>query len=179
MVARFKPKKTYTIIDAIDDPDVFQPWFGERSWQGWRAILKAAFALPMDDSERAFLREVAERDPPTKPVKELWIVAGRRAGKDSIASLIAAHVGSMFGYGGQNILRPGENAHVLCLALDRDQASIVLNYTRAYFDLEDKGIPRLAGMVIGEKKDGLILKNKVEITVATNSFRSIRGRTVL
>jgi prophage regulatory protein len=36
-------------------------------------------------------RSVAERDPPLEPVKELWAAVGRRGGKDSVASVIAAH----------------------------------------------------------------------------------------
>ncbi len=35
---------------------------------------------------RAFFRTIAERDPPRKRVREFWIIAGRRAGKDSIAT---------------------------------------------------------------------------------------------
>jgi hypothetical protein len=57
---------------------------------------------------------------PKKPVRELWIVAGRRGGKDSIASLIATHVASYFDRRGK--LRPGVKASVLCLATDRTSA---------------------------------------------------------
>jgi hypothetical protein len=44
--------------------------------------LKAAFALKMGSEELALFRAVAERDPPKKRVRELWVIAGRRAGKD-------------------------------------------------------------------------------------------------
>jgi hypothetical protein len=117
------------IVDAIDDPMLFAPWFPGASWDGWRTILRAAFALPMTDDERAFFRSVADRDPPRRRVRELWIVAGRRAGKDSVASVIAAHTAALFNStamsGGQHLLRPGERALVICLANDRDQAKIV------------------------------------------------------
>src|SRR5262249_31838691 len=72
-------------------------------------------------------------------------------------------------------LRGGERAVVMCLAVDRDQAKIVLNYIRSYFT----DIPYLAALVRGETKDGLELSNGVDIVVATNSYRSIRGRSVL
>jgi hypothetical protein len=45
----------------------------------------------MSAGELAFFRTMAGRVPPRRQVRELWIVAGRRAGKDSIASVIAAH----------------------------------------------------------------------------------------
>jgi hypothetical protein len=72
------------------------------------------------------------------------------------------------------MLRPGEQASVLCLACDRQQARIVLRYTRAYFAQNDM----LGGLVRGETADGLTLSTAAELMVATNSFRSIRGRTI-
>jgi hypothetical protein len=85
-----------TILDAMGDAECFGPWFQGDSWAAWRAILAGG------------------RSPPSRRVRELWIVAGRRAGKDSIASMLAtyaatideAHVGR---------LRPGEQAVVQCL----------------------------------------------------------------
>jgi hypothetical protein len=68
------------IVTALDDPNLFLRWFLGASWNGWRAILKAAFALQMTDAERAFFTLVARREPPRQQVRELWIVAGRRSG---------------------------------------------------------------------------------------------------
>jgi hypothetical protein len=161
------------IVAAMDDLNLFGSAFPGSTWDGWRAVLKAAFALPMSDAERAFFRTVADREPPGHRVRELWVVAGRRAGKDSIASLVAAHAAALFD--GQHVLlRPGERALVQCLACDRDQSRIVLGYTRAFFDS-----PMLRKMVTRDTADGLELSNGVDIVVATNNFRSARGRTVL
>jgi hypothetical protein len=63
----------------------------------------------------------------------------------------------------------------MCLACDREQAKIVLNYVRSYFTQ----IPPLKAMVVRETADGFMLNNGVDIVVATNSFRSTRGRTIL
>jgi hypothetical protein len=71
---------------------------------------------------------VADRAPPARRVKELWVIAGRRAGKDSIASLIGTWTAALFD--GGDVLRPGERPLVMCLAVAREQASIVLNYMR-------------------------------------------------
>ena len=159
------------VIEAMDD--LFEPWFRGPSWNGWRAILKAAFALPMTAEEKAFFRTVAERDPPRRRVRELWLVIGRRAGKDSIASLIAAHSAALFD--GQDRLRRGERALVLALACDREQAKIVTNYTRAYFT----DIPPLARMLQRETLNGVELSNNVDVAIGTNDFRSVRGRPIL
>ena len=74
-----------TIVQAMNDPGLFQPWFAGPSWDGWRTVLKAAFALPMTDAERQFFRSIADREPPEHRVRECWLIAGRRAGKDSVA----------------------------------------------------------------------------------------------
>jgi hypothetical protein len=164
---------TIDIVSAMNDKALFEPWFPGATWDGWRAVLKAAFALPMSADEVEFFRSVAERDPPTRRVKELWCVCGRRAGKDSVASVIAAHSAALFNEGHR--LRPGERALVACLATDRDQAKIVLGYTRSYFT----DVELLKGMVQRETATGVELSNNVDIAISTNSFRAVRGRPIL
>jgi hypothetical protein len=162
------------IVQAMDHRGLFGPWFkGGSSWDGWRAVLRAAYGLPMSEQEREFFRTVAEREPPSKRVKELWVIAGRRAGKDSIASLITAHAATFFDH--RERLRPGERALCACLACDRDQARIVLNYVRSYF----RDIPPLAAMITREVAHGFELRNHVDVAISTNSFRNVRGRPIL
>jgi hypothetical protein len=36
------------ILEALDDPNLFAPHFKGDSWVGWKAMLGALFALPMD-----------------------------------------------------------------------------------------------------------------------------------
>ena len=62
----------------------------------------------------------------------------------------------------------------MCLAVDRDQAKIILNYTRSYFN----EIAELGEMVTRETANGLELSNDAEIAIHTNSFRAVRGRTI-
>lgn len=156
---------------AIDDPHLLGAAFVGASWDRWRAVLKAAYAEPLTAEELVLFREVAGRDPPSQQVKELWAIVGRRGGKDSIAGAVAtvAACGDYARY-----LRPGERASVLCLACDREQARIVHRYVAAAF----RDNPLLAPMVERETDAGLELSNSVEIVVATNSFRAVRGRTV-
>jgi len=166
---------TLSIIDAMDDPAVFAPWFEGETWWGWRVVLKAAFGLPLSDEELAFFRIVAERDPPGRPVKELWIIAGRRAGKDSIASVILTYLAALFSDQGAR-LRPGERASVICLAVDRDQARIILNYVRSYFEQ----VEMLRAMVAGEgTASGFELDNGVDVSILTSNYRAVRGRAIL
>jgi hypothetical protein len=167
-----------SVVEAMEHPGLFRQWFtgtaGEAdTWANWKAVLKAAFALPMSDAELKFFRSVAEREPPARRVKELWIVAGRRAGKDSVASVVMGHAAAFFADIAK--LRPGERALCMCLACDREQAGIVLNYSKAFFE----HIEPLQRMIVRETKTGFELCNGVEVAVATNSYRATRGRTVL
>ena len=164
--------QTPSIIDCMTDEELFEPSFRGTTWNGWHAVLKGGYALPMNETEKTFFRSVAERDPPTKQVKEMWIIAGRRSGKDSIASLIAAYSGALFDHSDR--LRPGERAMIMCLAVDREQAKIVLNYTRAYFN----DIELLRDMVQRETANGFELTNNVDIAISTNSHRTVRGRPI-
>jgi hypothetical protein len=161
-----------TTTAAIDDPHLLAGSFAGESWSTWRVVLRAAEGLPLDDDQRQAFVAVAEREPPTKRVRELWAVIGRRGGKDSIASAIAT-AAAMGDY--REHLRPGERATVMCLACDREQARIVSRYVAGYFQSN----PLLAPLVARETDDGLELTNGVEVVVATNSFRAVRGRTVV
>lgn len=172
IATRMKPKPSLSIIDALNDPRLFQPFFDGQSWNMWRAVLKAAHGLKLTEQERKLFETVAEREPPTSPVREQWYVCGRRAGKDSVTSAIATYHAAFFNQ--QHKLRPGERALVICLAVDREQAKIVLGMIKAYFEL-----PMLKPMVTRETRDGLELSNGVDITVATNDFRAVRGRSIL
>lgn len=164
---------TVTLIDALTDPSLFEPWFRGESWSGWRAVVKAMDALPMSDDEIEFFKSIAGgRSPPKHPVREFYAATARRTGKDSVASGIGAYSAAFFDQ--QDRLRPGERATILCLACDQSQARIVLNYIRSYFS----DIPMLRSMVTRETKSGFELNNFVDITVASNDYRSIRGRPV-
>jgi hypothetical protein len=160
-----------TILDAFNDERLFKPWFRGDSWNNWRTILKAAYALPMTDDEVAFFKSIAgDRDPPTSQARELWIVGGRRSGKDSVASAIAAFSAALFNQ--QDRLRRGETASIACLACDRSQSKIILGYIKSFF----ADIGMLNALVKRWTAIGVELHNSVDIEIATNSFKSIRGR---
>jgi hypothetical protein len=162
-----------TIIDVMDGP--LADSFEGPSWDRWRAILKGAFGLPMTEDELESFREVTDRDPPGNRVRELWVVGGRRGGKDSVASLIIAHAASLFDGKRRQIaglslpaLRRGERATIFCFGRDRDQARLVLGYVRDYF----ASIHELKAMVTRETRDGFELSNGVDVIIGTGDYRS-------
>jgi len=159
--------------DALDSPLLFEPFFRGSSWDMWRAVVRAAYGEPLAEEELTRFRSIADREPPSRRVRELVAIVGRGGGKDSIASLMATCAAINFDPRGR--LRPGEKAVVMCLACDRAQAGIVFNYIRAYFDT----IPALKSLVVDCGSDAIELVNGVVIEVHTNSFRAVRGRTLL
>jgi hypothetical protein len=162
------------IIDAMNSPKLFQPWFQGESWNGWRSVLKSVAALPMDRGEVDFFKSISGgREPPKKRPRENWIIAGRRAGKDSAVSLIAAHAAASFNPKG--ILRPGERALVACIAPDKETGRIIQRYIRSYFET----IPALQKMVQRTTDEVLELRNMVDVAVMTSNFRAVRGRPIL
>lgn len=151
----------------------------EDSWRNWLIVLRAAYGqgYTFNQDELAFFKSIAGgRNPPKNRVKELWLIVGRRGGKDSIASLIAVDAAR---FADCVALRPGERALIPCFATDRDQAGIVFNYIKGYFE----EIPRLQSWLAADlpnsyRSGPIQLKNRTDIQVTTNNYRAPRGRPI-
>ena len=148
---------------GLGDPD---------SWLTWRAVLMAAFGLPLDAGDtQLFLAVAGARKPPTKRVRELWVVAGRRSGKSRIAAALSAYFAAFV----KHKLAPGEVGMVLVIAGSRDQARTVFGYVRGFFEAS----PALAKEVASVTASEITLRNGIVIGVHANSFRTVRGRTLV
>jgi len=163
-----------SVSDAMASSKLLGPFFSGPSWNTWRTVIKAAFAERMTATEIETFRFVAERDPPTAPVSEMVAVVGRGGGKDSVATLIATSIAVNFDPL-RSKLRPGEKAVVMLLAVDRAQAGVAFSYIKGYFE----EVPALAKLVKHIGDDSIELRNRVVIEVHTNSYRSVRGRSLL
>jgi hypothetical protein len=140
------------------------------TWRVWAIVLKAAFAISLDAQERETFAAVAGgRAPPTRRVRELWAVIGRRAGKSRIAAAIAVYLALFV----KHRLAKGERGMCLVVAGSVEQARAVFNYVTGFLD----AAPALRCEVKVIKHGEVELKNGVTIAVHSNSFRTIRGRT--
>lgn len=164
-----------SILDAIQDQQLFAPWFRDRdSWRAWFAFLSAMFALPMTNEQFATYRECTGRsDAPDEPAKEGWLICGRRAGKSFVLALIAVYLACFRTY--TQYLQPGERGTIVIIAADRKQARVILRYISGLL----KGVPMLKRLIESETKESFDLANSVTIEVATASFRSTRGYTII
>jgi hypothetical protein len=79
-----------TIIDGIEDSNLFRPFFQDlQTWTGWLVFLKALFGLPMTEHDEAKYRALTHREhPPNQQAEEAWLVVGRRGGKSFIVALV-------------------------------------------------------------------------------------------
>jgi hypothetical protein len=142
------------------------------TWQTWLIALKAAFGRPLTDEEREVFHTIAgERDLPKHRVRELWCVAGRRSGKSRMAAAIAIFLGLFQ----KHRLSPGERGVVLVLAASVDQARVVFNYVKGFLEAS----PALAREIVAVKQFEIELKNGIVIGVHSNSYRTVRGRTLV
>jgi hypothetical protein len=109
-----------------------------RSWDNWRSVLALLFGLAPADP--ALLREITGRaELPSEGVSEAWIVAGRRAGKSIVMSLIAIYAAVFRTY----VLSPGEVGTIRIVTPDRRQARVLLRYIVGLMSV----VPSLAGAI--------------------------------
>ncbi len=164
-----------TIIDAINDPNLFRPLFKSlATWQAWFVVLKAIFAIPMTEEERLLFTTLTGRTtPPTEQVQECWLVVGRRGGKSFIVALIAVFLACFKNY--DSCLGPGERGVIMIIATDRKQARVIMRYVTALL----RSVPMLEAMILRQDAESVDLNNRVTIEIVTGSYRTIRGYTVL
>jgi hypothetical protein len=164
-----------TILDAVRDPKLFQPWFRKRaSWESWLIFLAALFALPMNAEQFKIYQKCTGRTAPlSQPATEAWLVCGRRAGKSFILALIAVYIACFHDF--RSGLASGERGTILIVAVDRRQARVILRYISALLN----GVPMLKRMIEREAAEAFDLSNSITIEVGTASFRTIRGYTIV
>lgn len=164
-----------TIDRAMADENLLGAALGDPTpWRVWRAILKAAFAIPLTDEEAEIFAIVSGgRKPPSKPVSELWVIAGRRGGKSRMAALVSAYAGAFIAPTIR--LAPGEIGHVLALAPSKAQAGTVRDYCHGFYERS----PILSQMVRNVTGEEIRLDGNVSIGVHAANFRTVRGRSVL
>ena len=164
-----------SIIDAINDPHLFKPWFKDpASWRAWVVFHKALFGLEMTSEELKIFQKCTHRkSAPTEQAKEAWMIIGRRGGKSFTAALIAVFLACFFDY--KPYLAPGEHGTVALIAQDRKQARVLMRYISGLLN----GVALLKPMVDKEGIESIELTNEVDIEIHTSSFRAVRGYTVL
>jgi hypothetical protein len=163
-----------TILEALDDPQLFDSAFAGQTWAVWRTVLAALFALRPTEADVTRFRALTGRKAwPLEPFREAWIVAGRRGGKSRISALVAVFVCCFRDWA--HVLAAGERGVFMILAADRRQARVAFRYVEAIVD----GCSLLGAMVERRTREAIYFTNRTAIEVHTASFRTVRGYSVL
>ena len=164
-----------SIDAALRDPNLLGAALGDpETFAAWLAVLRAAFGDKLNrEDRRAFDAVAGGRAPPDQKVRELWAIVGRRGGKSRMAAAVAAFIACLVDHSGR--LAPGESGFVLVLSPTRNQARLVYDYARSFIEQS----PLLRSQVEEVTAEEIKLKGGVVLTVATASFRTVRGRTIL
>jgi hypothetical protein len=163
-----------TILDAVRDAKLFQPWFRKPTFDNWFIFLAALFALPITPQQLAVYQQCTGRElPPATAVNEVWLCIGRRGGKSFILALIAVFLACFHEY--RQYLAPGERGTIVIIAADRKQARTIFRYIRGLLT----GVPMLKRMIERQTADTFDLTNRVSIEIHVASFRSSRGYTII
>jgi hypothetical protein len=155
----------------LRDPQLLGAAFAGESWAGWEALLPAALGQTMPPGSAELFHQMTEREPPAEAVRELWIIAGRRAGKSRMAAALGCYLATCRAWRAS----PGETPTILLLAADREQAQVALRYVRGML----RASPMLAEEVASEARERVVLHSGVEIQVATSDYRAVRGRSLV
>ena len=159
---------TGTILDAMTAAGMIGA-----TWDPWRTFWKAVFALPMTQQDLARFQKHTGRDtPPSEPVLEAWQLIGRRGGKSRNSGIGALYLAVSRDY--TPLLAPGERAVLPVIASDRKQARQVLNFLKGAARM-----PAFRPYVLRELSGSVEFTTGVTVEIATASYRTIRGYTVV
>src|SRR5215831_18798749 len=172
---RTATKPAITLTWAMTDPDLFGKVFGSPSFWTWKAVAKLIDGIPLTEQREIDLyRECTGRTKlPTKPVRRLIILAGRRAGKDRFESAVSVWRGALCADWRRH-QSAGEGAVVILLDADKKQAAILRKYCAGLLEA-----PLLAREVARSTGDVTEFKNGASLEIATNDARLVRGRSAV
>src|ERR1019366_9003751 len=172
-MAMTHPVLNSSIVEALLNKQMLGAALGApTTWNTWLAVFQAAFGLQLDEAQQKIFAEVAGgRKPPTKRVRELWCVVGRRGGKSRMAAALAVYIALFC----KHKLAPGEVGMVLILVASVSQSKTVFGYVKAFLSKS----PVLKKEVANVTKEEIVLCNGIVISSHANSFRTVRGRTLV
>src|SRR2546430_7808897 len=162
------------IIRALNDPKVFGRYFRAESWNCWRVFLAALFGWPLGHDQLVLFKQFTGRiTAPTSPLREAWLVVGRRGGKSFILAVIAVFLACFKDW--RPFLGPGEVGTIMIIAKDRQQARVIKRFISGVL----RGVPMLSRVIEEETAESIRLRNRIVIEIHTASYRSTRGYTIV
>jgi hypothetical protein len=160
------------IISFIED----ERFIGDTSLSDYqKVLLKIMYGLPLDRREKRIFRECTKlRRYKPKVYRESTIICGRRSGKSNqIASNVCIYEAALGQH--EKHLSLGETGTILLIATSKRQAQVDFGYIRGKL----KHSEILEGMIVGETKETISLRNGIQIAVYPCSEVAARGLSVV
>jgi len=160
---------------ALSDPALFGKTFAAPSFWTWRVVAKLIDGITLSEAREIELaRQCAGRSVlPSKPVRRLMLLAGRRAGKDRFLSACAVWRAALCCDWRKHI-STGEQAVVILLGADKRQAAILRKYAEGLLQT-----PLLAQEITRRSSEVIEFRNGASLEIATNDARLVRGRSAI
>ena len=160
---------------ALTDPALFGRTFAAPSFWPWRTLAKLIDGIPLTEPREIELsKECTGRSQlPSKPVRRLILLAGRRAGKDRFLSAVAVWRCAL-ATDWRKHQSAGEGAVCILLGADKKQASILRKYCEGLLQ-----VPLLAAEVVRSTGEVTEFRNGSSLEITTNNASLVRGRSAI
>ena len=163
------------ILTAMADPHLFGNHFKSKvDWGPWKAFLSTMFGIPLTPEQRKLYQQCTGRsNPDPDGHREVYVVAGRGAGKSFVAlSLTAVYLAVFRDW--RPHLGVGERGTIMIIAQDRAQARVCFRFVYGLL----YATPMLRALITGKTRERIDLSNRITIEVHAASMRSTRGYSI-
>jgi hypothetical protein len=160
---------------ALTDPQLFGGTFGAPSFWTWRVVAKLIDGIPLSEPREVelFKQCTGRTVLPSKPVRSVILLAGRRAGKDRWLSAAAVWRAALC-TDWRKHQSAGEGAVCILLGADKRQSSILRKYAEGLLQ-----VPLLTREVTRSTGEVTEFRNGASLEIATNDARLVRGRSAI
>ena len=160
---------------ALADLNLMGSVFAPASFWTWKVVAKLIDGEPLrEPREVELFKQCTGRSRlPNEPVRRLFVLAGRRAGKDRFLSAVAVWRSALCA-DWRKLQSAGEGAVVILLGADKKQAGILRRYCEGLLQT-----PLLAAEVTRSTGEVTEFRNGSSLEISTNDARLVRGRSAI
>jgi hypothetical protein len=167
----FRP--AVSLLTAMEDEALFGKTFAGESFWTWRTVAKLIDGVPLTEDREIelFKRATGRTRLLDKACRRLFVLCGRRAGKDRFKSAVAIWRAALVADWRKH-MSAGEQSVVTLLGADKAQARILKRYCDGLL-----AAPLLAAQVTRPTDDVIEFANGAALEIATNNAALVRGRS--
>lgn len=158
-----------SLTQAMDE--YFGTVFKDESFWTWRVVAKLVDNIPLTEPREVelFQQCTGRTTLPTKPVKRLLLLCGRRAGKDRFESAVAMWWAALAA-NWRVLHSPGEKPTILLIGVDKRRG-----YCEGLLEVSES----LAKQVVRKTTDFLEFKNGAVLEIVANDAGLLVGRSAV